>query len=62
MSRKRLITSLVLVVAALLWTGTVAAAYRAIRRFETTLKESATAPRACRPANGSRERTTCGRW
>ena len=44
MNRKRLITSLVLVVAAFLWAGTVAAAYRAIRLFETTPGEAATAP------------------
>ncbi len=46
MNRRRLVTSLVLVVAAFIWAGTVAAAYRAIRLFETTPGEAANAPRA----------------
>lgn len=60
MNRKRLITSLVLAVAALLWAGTVAAAYQAIRRFETTPGESATAPPVW-PASERIARTN-GEW
>ncbi|HYI09722.1 MAG TPA: RedB protein [Thermoanaerobaculia bacterium] len=41
---KRWIVPLALVLAALIWTGTVAAAYRAVRLFETTPGEAATAP------------------
>jgi hypothetical protein len=43
MMRQRLFASL-LIVAALIWAGTVAAAYRAIRRFETTPGPAATGP------------------
>ena len=46
MTRRRLITTTTLALAALLWAGTVAAAYRAIRKFETTPGEAALAPKA----------------
>lgn len=43
MIRQRLFLSM-LIVAAIVWAGTVAAAYRAIRQFETTPGVAATAP------------------
>jgi hypothetical protein len=46
MNRRRLITTAALVVAAAFWAGTVAAAYRAIRLFESTPGPSANAPAA----------------
>lgn len=44
MSRRRVITAAVLTLAALIWAGTVAAAYRAIRLFESTPGLAANAP------------------
>lgn len=58
MSRRRWIIPTVLTAAALVWAGTVAAAYQAVRAFETTPGEAATAPRswpvksAIQPAEG----------
>jgi hypothetical protein len=58
MNRRRWIVPLVLTTAALVWAGTVAAAYQAVRTFETTPGEAATAPRSwpaasvIRPAKG----------
>jgi hypothetical protein len=49
-----------LIAAALIWAGTIAAAYRAIQRFETTPGVSATAPRVW-PAS-SRVMRTAGAW
>jgi hypothetical protein len=41
---RRWLTAAAITLAALLWVGTVAAAYRATRRFETTPGQAATAP------------------
>jgi hypothetical protein len=43
MSARR-VTTIAIMLAALVWAGTVAAAYRAIRRFETTPGDAANAP------------------
>ncbi len=60
MNRRRLITTIVLTVAALLWAGTVAAAFQAIRQFETTPGDAANAPKAW-PA-GTRIARTANEW
>lgn len=44
MKHRRSLVSLVLITAALVWAGTVAAAYRAVRLFETTPGDAASAP------------------
>ena len=59
MTRSRIL-SLIFVAAALIWVATVAAAYEAIRRFETTPGLPASAPKAW-PANTSVSRTP-GKW
>jgi hypothetical protein len=56
---RRLLT-IILVVAATFWAATVAAAYEAIRRFETTPGEAATAP-SIWPA-ATRVARTSGTW
>lgn len=60
MTRSRWITTAALALAALLWVGTVAAAYRATRRFESTPGHAATAP-ATWPA-ASRIARGAGEW
>ena len=56
MTTRRWITTAVLAVSALIWGGTVAAAYRAIRLFETTPGMAANAPKVW-PADSSIVRT-----
>lgn len=59
MNRRRLIAGTLILVAAV-WVATVAAAYEAIRRFETTPGEAATAPRSWPAA--TRVARTPGTW
>jgi hypothetical protein len=59
MNRRPLVLA-VLILAAALWAGTVAAAFEAIRRFETTPGEAAAAPRLWPAA--SRVARTNGSW
>lgn len=60
MNRFRLITSILLTAAGLFWAGTVAAAFQAIREFETTPGDAANAPRTW-PA-GTRIARTADEW
>ena len=62
MTPRRVVTTTVLVVAALLWTATVGAMYRAIRRFESTPGRAADALTTWPARAASPARPASGAW